>query len=377
MSDVTAAAPASAAEAPSSQTAPTEAQQPSTPATNEPPRRLTQAERKAQLVERLRQGKERKAAERQASAPEQPAQTASESQEPAEAADDTKPSDAKPRAEEKKEPDRELELRVAKLARELRDAKADAIEFKPKAEKLDALLGKFEKAKGDPYAAVNLLPELFGMDFGQMADFVIKNQDKFQESKRYADLPPDLREEVEAAKRERQERAEREKQEAERERVKQRFTAYETKVKSFLEQNADDYPLSAALDWAAGDVAHNCLQRNTKDALPVVRELEGTLRKNLSGAISNERVFKALIADKELRTKIESHFKATQPKPNNSPLSGASLQNGAPEQRNGSATLTNRSTSSDTAAPQSGRPSRDQRKQQIMEAFKAANFTRR
>lgn len=364
MSTDTTAAPASAAEAPSTQQAPAAEAQQTTP--EQPKQKLTPAERKAELVERLKAGKARKQAERQGTAP-------GPSSEPVEAtdndetqADDKAPE--KPKVDKPAEPDRELELRVAKLSRELRDAKSDAIEWKPKAEKFDALMGKFEKSKGDPYAAVQLLPELFGMDFGQMADFVVKNADKFQESKRYADLPPDVREEVELARKERAERQEREKKATEEQQNVQRFTSYKTKVQSFLEQNADDYPLASALEWAAGDVAASCLRGNTKDALPVLRELEDTLRKNLSGAISNERVLKALATDKELRAKIVAALGPTQ-EPKNRPLSGSSLQNGATEQRSGSATLTNRSTSSDTTAPQ-GRPSKEERRNRMAEAIR-------
>lgn len=375
MSDVTSAAPAAAAPVEPQNEAPAEAQQTS----NEPPKKLSKQERRDQLVARLREGKERKQAERQAQqpAPQSSSEPTAEAKPDAEPAKDEKPAE-KPKAEER---DRDIELKVSRLARELKDAKADAIEFKPKAEKYDALTGKIEKAKGDPFAVVNMLPELFGMDFGQMAEFVIKNQDKFQESKKYADLPPDIREEVELARKERQERAEREKREAEQSKLAAKFTAYETKVKSFLEENADDYPLAAATGWAAGQIARQVVDTGDRDAHSMLVKLEESLKKEILGAVSNDRVLKKLIAgDKELRAKIASALGLAN-ESNNRPASGASLQNGAPKsERNsgeGPATLTNRSTSSDTAAPTTGRKSRAERVQQLSEAFRAANFTRR
>jgi hypothetical protein len=378
MSDTAVAAQASAAEQNTDTGAPVDARSPAT--SSEPPRKLSLAERKAELVRRLREGKEAKRAERQQQEPAaeaKPDEPAKADADKSEVKADDKPE--KP-VEKKAEPDRDIELRAAKLARELKDAKADALEFKPKAEKFDALTGKIEKAKGDPYAVVNMLPELFGMDFGQMAEFVLKNQDKFQESKKFADLPPDVREEIELARKERVERQAREKEAAEHKARADKFSGYKSKLSEYLSGGgSEDYPLVSSLGWAVDQAALKLVQEDSRDAHAVLRKMEADAKEHFSDALSNEKLIKALVSnDKELRAKIANALGFAN-ESNKSPPTGASLQNGAPksERQDGPLTLTNRSTSSDTAASTSGRSSKSERKQKIAEAFRAAQFARR
>lgn len=377
MSEPSAAAQASAAEpAPSAPTQDAQGSGGDASPSPEPPQRLSPTERRAQLIARLREGRERAAAERAASAgadaPSSEAQAGEDSSGAVTDHEDKDRSegDGKKKTERPSE-DRELELRAARLARELKDARADSVEYKPKAERYDAMVKKLEAAKGDAYQAVSLLPELLGMDFGQLAEFVVKNAGKFEESKRYAELPADLREELQLARQEREERTRREREASERDKQQKRFESYHQSVKSFLSEHADDYPLAAALEWAAGDVAQSALQRGTRDALPILKQLEENLGRELRRALSSDQVIRALVkSDKDLRTKIQAALGGLS-ESNKSPAP-ASMNGGAskPVTREGPATLTNGSTASDTASPLQ-RLDKAERKRQIAEAFRA------
>lgn len=289
-----------------------------------------------------------------------------------EAAKPEKPAEKPPEkraAADREREDREAEVRLSRLSRELRDAKADALEAKEGARQYRELNEKLTRAKGDAYAAVQLLPELLGMDFGELADFVVANESRFKEQQRYAQLPPDVREELEAAKRDRVARETREREEGERTAREARFTTYRDSATRFLDTHKEDYPLAHAIGWAPQQIARSAIDRDTRDARPLLDELEKNLRSELTGAFSNAQVLTALIRDDAaLADKVRQALAAASPKkPEKSPAA-ASLRSGTTGATEGPSSLSNGVVASDTATSLS---MREQRRRRVMEASKA------
>ena len=263
--------------------------------------------------------------------------------------------------------DRELELRLARVSRDLRDARADALEAREKVTRYETLTAKLAKAKGDPLAAVELLPELIGMDYGQLADAIIANESRFRDKHRYAELPADVREELELARKDRLARQDREKQEQDKAAQNERFTRYKQSAATFLETNRADYPLTHALGWGAGQIASEAIKRNSRDARAIATQLETNLRSELTEALSKPDVLRALVAvDRTLLGKIQQGLSSTN-KPDKS-HTAASFRSGSQGSAEGPRSLSNGATASDTAATQSHR---DERRRRFAEAFKS------
>lgn len=259
-----------------------------------------------------------------------------------------------------KSDDSEYALRLSRMQRELRDARADAVEATHKARALDALGEKLGKARGDAYALVNLLPELIGMDFGQLADYVVENESKFREQQRFAQLPREIREELDLARRERLERQRQREVESQRAYEADRFAGYRDSTKAFLEENRDEYPLSYAIGWAPEQIARAALERGTRDARGLLEELEGNLREQFSAAMSNEAIVGALVGrDAAIAEKLSKFLGGRS----NKGMAAASMRSGEQAYRSGADSLSNHSVSSDTSNYQS---KREQRRQALM-----------
>ena len=337
---------------------------------------LTHSERRAKLLARLREG----SAERQTDASSaanppnnrhgEASSTGAGSTEEASAstgAEATEVPSDKPKEE------RDLELKLARMGRELRDAKADAIEAREKVDAHDKLVTKLMRARQDPHAMVSMLPELFGRDFGQIADWIVENEQQFRQSQRYAELPPELREEFELMKREREERRTREEREQSERAQSERFTSYQTSARKYIEDNRADYPLAASTEWAAEHIARAALQRGTRDARPLLEEFETNLRTELSGVLGKPELLRALLkSDPKLADAVRQAFfngdgNNNTHKPNKS-SAAASLRSGPTESADGPRSLHNGVTASDVAGSYDARAAR---KARITEALKA------
>lgn len=314
-------------------------------ATPEPKRHLSKAERRAELVERLKLARDAKAT-KAADAPAEPAKA----DEPA--ADKPEPVAAKD-ADEKDTSDAKLE--ISKLKRAYKDARADLLEVKPQLDEYAALKADLEKAKGDPYHAVMVaLPKLLGMDFGQMTQWMLANEDKFSEGKKYADLPPDVREEIEQSRKDRKERAEREARESTERAQAEKLTKYKEKIGDFLAANDDEFPIVAASDWAADDLAKSALHSKTKlDVKAEAAALEALAKKNLTRELKKEKVLSTLFtSDPELRALAAKLAGAPAATKSEKSQAVASLGNGDTQgAKDGPSTLTNRSAAADTSTP--------------------------
>lgn len=222
----------------------------------------------------------------------------------------------------KNESDKNYEVRLARALRDIKDAKAEALSEKNRAKELEAKvkeatekgeittkeLEKFksaiEKGKIHPLEAVH---DLFGLSLEDLAKWTVNNPDKAKEfttkAQRKAAMDPEL-----AAKIERLEKAENERQEQikklEAEKAEQTKRAqFEEqkkrdvgKVKTYLDDNSDDFPfLSAFGEAAAADVVTRTYGSNKTDALEAMRELENEVASITVNALKSEKAARALL----------------------------------------------------------------------------------
>lgn len=283
-----------------------------------------------------------------------------------EAADAPREEHARPPRDEEKD----LELKLSRMSRELRDAKADMLEAREKVQAHDQLVSKIMRGRQDPHALVAMLPDLFGRDFGQIADWIVENEQHFRDRQRYAELPPDVREELEASRRERMERKQREARETEERTHNERVESYKTSAQRFITDNKADYPLAAAVDWSAQHIALAAIKRGTRDARPLLDELENNLRSELSAMLGKPELLRALLkSDTKLADSVRQAFFSsdTNKQPNKS-SAAASLRSGPSASADGPRSLHNGVTASDVTGSYDARSARRTR---IMEALKA------
>jgi hypothetical protein len=282
---------------------------------------------------------------------------------------DDKPPEEPPKPAAKA-PDDDHELKLATVKRELKNARADLLELKPLADKAKALEETLAKAKEDPSEALKALKSLLGRDFGELTQWFYESKDKIQTQQKYAELPPDVREEIQLARKEREARETAAKQQQEQAAYVARHTSYSKKIQEHLDLHEDDYPLSSAFGkMVADDVARwVASQKGAVDVRAKLQEYEGALLADFESSFSNDKLLKQLFAQKpELKARIAPHVGAPEPK--KSPAVASLQPNGQPRVSEGPTTLTNRSASADVSEP--ARPkTREERKREIREAFR-------
>lgn len=342
---------------------------------------LTHSERRAKLLQRLREGSSQ-GSEASPSAhppnhrPGDASSAGAGSTEEASASQGAEATEVQPDKQDKRERERDpdIELKLARMSRELRDARADAIEAKQKVDAHDQLVNKLMRARQDPHALVAMLPDLFGRDFGQIADWIVENEQHFRERQRYAELPPDVREELEASRKERMERKEREEREGTERAQRERYESYASSARKYIEDNRADYPLAASTEWAADHIARAAIQRGTRDARPLLEEFEKNLRTELSGVLGKPELLRALLkSDAKLADAVRQAFfsgDGQNQKPNKS-SAAASLRSGPTASADGPRALHNGVTASDVAGSYDARAAR---KARITEALKASLY---
>lgn len=346
-----------------------------TPEPAELPKPLSKQERREQLIARLRGAKaEATPHEVEPTEPKPaPGDKPAEEEEPkpdAEKVPAEKPeSDAKPEPK----PDADTELKLASTRRELKNARADLLELKPLADRAKALEDQLAKAKEDPNAALAALKTLLGRDFGELTEWLVEHKDKITQQQKYADLPPDVREEIELARKERVERQERQKTEAEQAAYVDKHTKYTAKIAEHISTHEDEFPLSAAYgEDVAKDIARMVMaQTGPVDARALIAKYEADTLQGFTAALSNEKLVKHLLTKPELKATI-ARLVSGVPEPKKSPAPGqaATKPNGQPRESDTPTTLTNSTTSADTSQRTSAQPTREERKREIKEAFR-------
>lgn len=195
-------------------------------------------------------------------------------------------------AQKEGESDAQYELRLAKQYRELRQekegrAKAEKAvgEVSKKAAELEKL---FEEGKKNPLVML----EKLGWDFAKVVEEINKDSIKAPEK-----LSPEMREikdRLDALNR------------AEKEREDQRLAAerdsaragHVTQVDAFVKENAEDFPLSAALPGTASAIVAEAYEKGVTDVIPLLKDFEANLEREMLPFMGSEAAIKRLVKAK-------------------------------------------------------------------------------
>ncbi len=190
----------------------------------------------------------------------------------------------------KNETDTQYELRVNKLLRDLRDAKAEALKASKDAQTAQAESKKLQKLLDDGKANPLKVLEHLGISYEDLTKGII--EEKYKPAHKRNDLPPEIMEKIERLEAKEKEReAEALKASAQAQR-KQHVSA----VQKYIDDNAEDFPLAATMKWVAEDVvARGYATGGEFDALPLLQELESNLAANVGTLLGNDKATKALL----------------------------------------------------------------------------------
>jgi hypothetical protein len=197
------------------------------------------------------------------------------------------PQPSQPRAQ-----DGELEQRLSRTVRELNNATAQGRDHKTKLDATTAELGqlkqKFEAGKANP---LDVLEEL-GWTYEKLTEAIVEQKVKPRAQR--MELPPEIKQQLDELKADKEQRTQREQAEV----ARQQRSRDVVNVKKYIEQQAEQYPFSAALEWAAEAVLDNTMAAKQADALPFLRAFEESLVTSAVTMLGNERAFKALLKSK-------------------------------------------------------------------------------
>jgi hypothetical protein len=203
------------------------------------------------------------------------------------------------------ESDKNYELRLVQMAQKLRDAEAKerrdtlqreaaekrANEAEAKAKALETRASRWKNRE----ELLDVLAEEADVDFATLVSEI--EAGKIKAPRPRAHIPPELlakQQEMEAqlkALRERDEAAQRERQEAEQ---KRRYDDHVGQAKSWLDNNADDYPLLSAMSFGPGNIIQGVYRENNPDMSAIARKLEDGLAGNVLAILGSERGIKSL-----------------------------------------------------------------------------------
>jgi hypothetical protein len=281
------------------------------------------------------------------------------------ASKDQQPAETKPPAAETKpapaRPDGELEGRLARTVRELNSSTAQVNDYRRKHDGLaaenTALKAKLEAAKTNPY---DLLEEA-GWNLEKVVQATVDG--KIKPRGQRMDLPPEVKQQLDELKADKDQRAQRDQAEA-RARMRTEQTG---NIKKYIEQNAERYPFAAAHDWAASSVWELALSggKQAADALPVLQALEADLAANTAAVLGNERAFKALLkSNPKLRESLIAALGVGTSKEAN-PAASHGAGNGSADGPRSVSSLPSGQT-----PPPPDKLTKEQRKQQAVRAFR-------
>lgn len=197
-------------------------------------------------------------------------------------------------AQDKGERDRDL----SRTTRERDEAKrnADTHERNARAmyQELKTLKEAAEKRK--TMSPLDALEEL-GYSYEKLTQEIVER--KLLPRAQRNELPPEIRQELDGLKQWRQQQ-EQAAQTQEQQRTREQAT---TAIKGHIENNAEQFPLVASLGWGAQAVVNNTLSAKQTDMLPHLVELERSLTETL-GSLGNERALTKLLTSKPDSAKV-------------------------------------------------------------------------
>lgn len=254
--------------------------------------------------------------------------------------------------------DGELETRLSRAMRELNHQTSESRilgnKLKEAAGDVAKLKEKIDRGKENP---LDLLEEL-GWDYEKLTRAIVDR--KVVRRAQRAELPPEVKEKLdklEAAETERQ-------QERQREQHRQQRERDVGAVGGYLRENAERYPFTAAVDWAAGSIVDATMRAGQTNAEPQLVALERQLMQDTAALLGNERAVKALLASnpklKETLTSVLGLSTSNQANP--------AASNGAGKgSADGPRSLSNLPTGQ--SAPPPDKQNRGQRKRDAVRAW--------
>lgn len=289
-------------------------------------------------------------------APKEPQQAAAKAA-PAPAGD-AKPAPQQPLAQPPRQ-DGELEGRLARTVRELNNTTAQVNDYKRKHESTAAentqLKSKLEAAKQNP---LDLLEEL-GWNYEKLTQGIVEKG--LRPRAQRAELPPEVKQQLDELNEFKQRVTQREQTAAEQ----AQRTRDVTNVRRYIEQNAEQFPFSSALEWAADAVLDNTMAAKQADALPFLRAFEQSLVTSTVTMMGNERALRALLKSKpELRESLIAALGISKGKEADPPASDGEGKTGAADGPRSVSSLPSGQT-----PPPSNKPSKRERKAEAVRAF--------
>lgn len=401
MSEATAPAPAApspttpaAAPAPTESAAPKEAGKPAESATspglaaprpdksNYEKRVATAAENKKSAVAELRKHLEEKSGGKPAEEPEKPkgelrsepkdkpaekpaegAQRAPDGKfapkagEPAKQAE--KPAPAPQQAAPAPERTQETQTQLARAVRELNAVTSERETLKRTSQEQAKKLAEYEAreaARRKPDANPHDILDDYGFDLEKVVKGTVEA--KYKPRAMRQELPADVREKLE-----RLERAETERQqERQQAQFKERREKDVSAVKGHLTANAEQYPFSASLEWAAAAIVNNTYNAKQANAEPFLVAFEKTMAETTAELLGNERVLAAMLkSNPKLKDTLISTLGLST---SNVATPAASNRAGEDEDAGGPRSVS--SLPSGQSAPPSTKQSKDQLKRQAV-----------
>lgn len=206
--------------------------------------------------------------------------------------------------QKKGESDEDYSLRLARSIRDLREekvahekSKKELVATKEELAKLQKMAKLLEDGKSDPMAVLDHL----GIDFEDLAKGLVEK--KYKTKPKQPALPPELAEKIaRLEKAENDREAERVKAAAEKTR-----DADEKIAQKYLDDHEDEFPLTAAMSWAAKQIVAQAYEAGVTNFRPILVELEAGLGGNFQTLLKKDKALKsALSKDPELKALLRA-----------------------------------------------------------------------
>ncbi len=212
----------------------------------------------------------------------------------------------------KGESDSKYELRLAQLLAEKESLIRERDKFGGDFKKLQKLI---DAGKANPMTILDHL----GLDLEKLIKGLNPNDPNFKKEwtnpkKGQATLPQEVMDRIAALEKDKND-AVAKAQAAELEKTATaRFEKDSKKISSFLDANAEEFPILASLDWGAGEVVRQCNAKGVTDAGPIIRALEENLENNMERMVSSDKAMKkAFSKNPELKAVLKKYFEGDAP----------------------------------------------------------------
>lgn len=234
---------------------------------------------------------------------------------------------APPAADDDRE-DADLQLSRALQTVQQRDRELTTLRAQIKdATKAATTLRELQARAKSPEDVLDVIQELTGYSFVDLAKAINEEVVKPPKGARYANLPPEAVQRIEELEKE----VKAGKETREREAFQAQFRQDTEAVAGYLKKNADDFPILNALELAPAVVQSAYQQQKLNEGVRIAVDLEQRQRATFERLLSNDAALEAVIGSNDtLRAKLAAKFGGQPPVVSNG--HGGEAGNGAPPQ---------------------------------------------